>query len=117
MTHDTYLSRREEQLRNAALIAWISYAVGLATSWITGPIGFIIALVKKGDAVGTVYESHFDALIRSGILVFLGYTIGWIFVFTFIGAIIGFPILAITWIYNVYVVVKGMLRLLDGRPY
>ncbi|WP_119677797.1 DUF4870 family protein [Indioceanicola profundi] len=117
MSYDPYVSRRQEQLRNAALIAWISYAVGLATSWVTGPIGFIIALVKRGDSVGTIWESHFDALFRSGVLCFLGYTIGWLLVFTVIGAIIGFPLLLVTWIYNVYVVVRGGLRLFDGRPY
>ena len=114
---DGYASRQDRRLKNAALVAWISYAVGLATSWITGPIGFIIALVKRDDARGTPYASHFDALLKAGILCFVGYTLGWILVVTVIGAVIGVPLLIATWIYNVFVVVKGLLRLLDGRGY
>lgn len=114
MSHaDPYSTRRREALHNAVLIAWISYAVGLLTSWVTGPIGFIIALVKRGDAIGTIYESHFAALIRSGIIVFIGYAVGWVLT----PVLIGFPILILTFVYNLYVVVRGLLRLSERRPY
>lgn len=107
------VSSRSEGLRNAALLAWICYAVGLLSSWLTGPIGFVVALVKRGDSVGTVYESHFNAVIRSGIICFIGYTLGWITVW--IG--IGFVILFAVWLYNVYVVIRGFMRLMERRPY
>lgn len=109
--------RRSEGLRSAAMVAWITYVLGLFTSWVTGPVGFIIAMVKRADAIGTPYESHFDAIIRSGLICFIGYSVGWILVFTVIGIIIGGPILLATWLYNVYVVIRGLLRISERRPY
>lgn len=107
------ITSRSESLRNAALVAWICYAVGLLTAWVTGPIGFIIALVKRADAINTAYESHFSAIIRSGLIIFIGNVIGWLLVW--LG--IGFLILAAVWVYNIFVVVKGLLRLSERRPY
>lgn len=108
-----YVTVREERLHTLALIAWITYAVGLLTSWVTGPIGFVIALMKQGEARGTIYESHFRAVVRSGIILFIGYAVGWALTVV----VVGFFILPIVWIYNVWVVVKGLLRLIDRRPY
>lgn len=114
MSYDrAYVTVREERLHTLGLIAWACYAVGLLTSWITGPIGFIIALMKQGEARGTIYESHFRAQIRSGVLLFIGYAVGWMTT----PILIGFGILALTWIYNVWVVVAGTMRLVDRRPY
>lgn len=114
MSYDhAYVTVREERLHTLGLIAWVTYAVGLLTAWVTGPIGFILALIKLGEARGTIYESHFRALIRSGIILFVGYAVGWITT----PILIGFGILAIMWLYNVWVVVKGILRIVDRRPY
>jgi uncharacterized membrane protein len=108
---------QEARLHNRALIGWISYGVGLVTSWVTGPIGFIIALISLSESKSTRYESHFQAMVQGGLICFCGYTLGWLLIFTFIGAILGGPLLLVTWLYNLYIVVRGLMRVSERRRY
>jgi len=114
MVHGDPMSRpSRESLHNAALLAWILYAVGLFTGGLATFIGWIIALVKRGDAAGTVYDSHFAALVRCGVWLVVLYAVGWLTVWI----LIGWVILLGAWVYNLVVVVKGILALSNRQPY
>ena len=80
-------------LKNIALVVYILQA--LSFLWgVTAIVGVIINYVKRDDARGTVYESHFDWQIR---------TFWWGLLWAIIGvvlaiALVGFAILFVAWI-------------------
>jgi uncharacterized membrane protein len=76
----------------------------------------ILNYVKRGDARGTWAESHYRWQIRTFWFAMLWALIGWIFIFTLIGVVIGGPILIATTVWLSYRIVRGWLRLGDRRP-
>jgi uncharacterized membrane protein len=76
-------------------------------------VALIINYVKREDARGTVYASHFDWQIG---------TFWWGLLWTVLGMVLiwafglGLLILGVAYIWLIYRVVKGFLRLTEGRP-
>jgi uncharacterized membrane protein len=99
-----------QKTKNVALVVYVLYA--LSFLWgVTAIAGVIIAYIKRDDVRGTWIESHFDWQIR---------TFWWGLAWTVAGIVlalvgVGFLILLAVWIWAVYRVVKGWLRLNDGR--
>jgi uncharacterized membrane protein len=94
-----------------ALVVYVLYALSFLYG-ITMIIGVIIAYVKRDDVRGTWLESHFRWQIA---------TFWWGLLFGVIGlvlalAMVGFVVLFAVWVWAIYRVVKGWLRLNDGRP-
>jgi uncharacterized membrane protein len=61
-------------------------------------------------------ESHYRWQIRTFWFALLWFCVGWMFIFTFIGAIVGIPILVALTIWLVYRIARGWMRLSDRRP-
>ena len=128
---------QQSGLRTAAMICYVLYLVAFING-LTAIIGVIIAYIKKSDAAGTVWESHF----RSLILVF------WVMLAVFVLGFVSFPIslyslaalyegdfawpalsafalpmLAWIFVFPVFVVwflyrmIRGLIRAADDRPY
>lgn len=72
---------QQSGLRTAAMICYVLYLVAFLNG-LTAIIGVIIAYIKKSDAVGTVWESHFKSLI----LVF------WVMLAALVIGLVTFPI-------------------------
>src|SRR5262245_7261083 len=85
-------SAQQSGLRTTAMICYGLYLLGFATG-LTTIIGVIIAYIKKSDAVGTVWESHF----RNLILVF------WVLLAAFIVGLATLPI----WFYTIASLLEG----------
>jgi uncharacterized membrane protein len=103
-----------EQLAGLKNVTTMVYALqGLSFIWgLPAIVGLIINYVKRDDARGTVYESHFDWQIRS---------FWWGLVWAVIGAVlavllVGFVVMFVAWVWMVYRVVKGWLKLTEGQP-
>lgn len=99
-------------LRQLTLIIYILYAL----SWLFGGIPAIVAIVinylKREDAAGTLYESHFQWQIRT-----FWWSLGWA-VLGIVTAlfVVGFVILAVAGIWSIYRMVKGLLYWNDHKP-
>jgi uncharacterized membrane protein len=76
-------------------------------------VALIINYVKREDARGTLYESHFDWQIGTFWWGLLWTVLGFILVWAF-G--LGLIILGVAYIWLIYRVVKGFLKLTEGRP-
>lgn len=94
-------------------VATAVYALQVAAFFvgITALIGVIIAHIKIGDARGTWLESHFRWQIRT-----FWYSVLW----GIVGAIlltvmIGYLVLIGVVVWVIYRIVKGWLRLIDGK--
>lgn len=103
-------------LESTRTLAIIIYALFLATfvGLAVGPlIGVILAYVKRDDARGSIYESHFSNAIEvfwvSLVACIVGIATIWfgVGVLVFIGLVIWY----------LFRVIKGLVRLIDGRAY
>ena len=86
----------------------LSFAFG-----VTALIGLVINYVKREDAAGTLYQSHFDWQIRTFWWGLLWSVIGFVLMFAF-G--LGLVVLFVAWVWAIYRVVKGWLKLTEGKP-
>lgn len=91
-------------------ITYALYALGLLTG-IFAIAGLIVAYIKRDDAAGTYLAEHYSWLIR---------TFWWGLLWLAIGVIlmivaVGFVVLAVVWVWWVYRVIKGWLRLTEKR--
>ena len=72
----------------------------------------ILNYIKKADAEGTPYESHFRWQIRTFWFSLLWGAIGFILVFV----VIGYFVLLANAIWIIYRIIKGWLRLSENKP-
>jgi uncharacterized membrane protein len=106
-------ARTPEQLAALKQIAMVVYGLqALSFFWgLPALVGVIINYVKRDDARGTVYESHFDWQIR---------TFWWGLLWAVLGVLlavvlVGFVVMAVSWLWMLYRVVKGWLKLTEGQ--
>ncbi len=108
-------AKTEEQLDGLRQITLVVYVLQAASVFVglTAIVGLIINYVKKEDAAGTLYESHFDWQIRTFWWGLLWSAIGFILVFAFgLGLMVWF----VAGIWLIYRVVKGWLKWNDKQP-
>ena len=99
-----------ESLRRTTLVVYILQAVGLLIP-ITMVVAVVVDYVKREDVAGTWLESHFRWQIRT-----FWFTLLWVVLGSLLTAVaIGHLILLAAGVWYIYRVVKGWLRLSDGR--
>ena len=109
------MERTAEQLASLKTLTMVVYALQVMSVFvgITAIVGVIINYVKREDAAGTLYESHFDWQIRTFWWGLLWTAVGFILLFAFgLGLLVWF----VAGIWALYRVVKGFLKLNDNQP-
>lgn len=106
------LSMADDAAKTSALIGYVLMLLGSLTG-ICWFIGFFWALFKKEEAVGTLFEDHFQNIIR---------VFWWTLLWGVIGVIsaiflVGYLVLFIVWIWSTYRLVKGLARLSSNKAY
>ena len=86
----------------------LSFAFG-----VTALIGLVINYIKREDVAGTLYQSHFDWQIRTFWWGLVWSVLGFVLMFAF-G--LGLIMLFVAWVWAIYRVVKGWLKLTEGKP-
>jgi uncharacterized membrane protein len=111
---DAGSGKTSEELAGLKTITQVVYALqALSFAFgVTALVGLIINYIKRDDVAGTVYQSHFDWQIR---------TFWWGLLWAVIGMIlavvmVGFAVLFVAWVWAIYRVVKGWLKLTEGKP-
>lgn len=101
----------EESLRRFAIFGYAAHLVGLVT--IVGFIvGLIFAYIKREDARGTIYESHFRWQTRS----FWWFVLWFVLLLAPTVLTLGFiPFFIIAQVWLAYRMIKGWLRAVDRR--
>ncbi len=115
--NDADLSRgygygRDRKALTICHIVYGLFGVALFTAGLSVLIGGIVAYIVRGQTSGTIYRSHIDYLISTFWVTMLVGAVGWTLVFV----LIGWPILGLLWLWILYRVVKGWIRLNDDRP-
>jgi uncharacterized membrane protein len=105
----------EEKLKSLRTVTFAVYVLQ-AAGFITGGLGFIVAIVmnyvKKDEVAGTPYESHFRWQIRTFWFGLLWAALGVITVVL----VVGFAVLFANTVWIIYRIVKGWLNLNDNKP-
>jgi uncharacterized membrane protein len=110
----TGIAKTPDELQALKTITTVVYALqALSFIWgLPALVAVIINYVKRDDARGTLYESHFDWQIKSFWWGLLWSVLG--IALTFI--LIGFVVLVVAYVWMIYRVVKGWLKLAEGKP-
>ncbi len=111
MTETAPGSTRGDPLRQITLIVYILQAASFFVG-ITYVAAVVVNYVKREDVTGTFYESHFRWQIRTFWFSLLWGVLGAILSIV----LIGFVILAADAVWLIYRIVKGWLRLSEGKP-
>lgn len=102
-------------LRTVCLVAYALFGLGFITSGLFAfaPIAAVmIIFIKRPDAAGTYYASHFDWLMGTFLWGLLWLVLSYLTVFIFIGWL-GI-VATVLWV--LYRLIRGVLALLEGRP-
>ncbi|SUV67681.1 membrane protein [Bordetella avium] len=102
-------------LRTLTHVSYGLFALGFLTGGMLGVAtlaAVVLMYLKRSDAAGTVYASHFDWLLRT-----FWWSLLWIAVsFVLMLIYIGWIGMAATVIWVLYRLIKGWLALLEGNP-
>jgi uncharacterized membrane protein len=112
---DAGSGKTSEELAALKTIAQVVYFLQALSFMfgVTALVGLIINYVKREDALGTVYQSHFDWQIRTFWWGLLWGVLGCLLI---IAQGLGFLMLFVAWVWAIYRVVKGWLKLIEGKP-
>ena len=101
---------RSAAARRIATVCYALYALSFLVG-ITAIAAIILDYIKREDARGTWVESHYTWQIRTFWIGLLLSLVFWLLSFL----LIGIPLLIALYIWMIYRVVKGWLRLYEGR--
>ncbi|OTG85488.1 hypothetical protein B9T31_11900 [Acinetobacter sp. ANC 4558] len=101
----------EEKLKKYNLITYILYLVGFLVG-ITGLIAIIMNYVKRNEMRGTWLESHVDWQIKTFWWCLVGYIVGFLLAVVFIGYLVIFLVM----VWQIYRLVVGINALNDNQP-
>jgi len=99
--------------RTLAIIVYGLYIGAVVTGGLAGLVGVILAYIKRDEAKGTVWESHFDNAIQAFwiwlVMFIIGVATTWL--------LIGFVVIGVAFVYFLYRTIKGLVAAIDSRPY
>ncbi len=91
----------------------------IVTAFLTGwpsIIAVIMNYVKRGEAAGTMLESHFSWQLRTFWFALLWVVIGWLLIVTIVGAVVGVPLLLGVGVWVLYRIIRGWINLANRQP-
>jgi uncharacterized membrane protein len=106
--------------KRLAQVLYVLHALAPFTAWLLAVIAIVLGMAKRDDVRGTFLDSHFSWLSRTfwwGLLwvVVCGVLTGLMFLTVILIPVAWLPYLGL-FIWYLYRVIKGWLRLNDGLP-
>jgi uncharacterized membrane protein len=99
--------------RSLALIVYGLYIGAVVTCGIAGVVGVVLAYIKRDEARGTVWHSHFENAIHAFwawfMMMVIGILTSWF--------LVGFFIMGAAFLYFLYRTIKGLVAAIESRPY
>jgi uncharacterized membrane protein len=102
-----------ESLRTMTIIVYALMLASFVSMHTAAVVAVILAYVKRGDARGTIWETHFDAVIATFWIGLVVMIVGIPLCFV----LVGIPIMVALAIWYLYRNIKGLVRAIDGQPY
>ncbi|MEM7015948.1 MAG: hypothetical protein AAF512_01255 [Pseudomonadota bacterium] len=107
-----HLSDYEHTAKVGALIGYILMLVGFFTLifWV---IGVLWVMLKKGSASNSMFRDHYSNMISTFWWGIFFAILGYMLIFV----LIGYLILFLVWLWSLYKIVRGLLKLISDQSY
>lgn len=112
MSEAVYTRSLNDSHRLMAIAVYVLYLLALPLG-ITAFVAVIMSYVGREETLGSVYTSHFD----NGITIFWVFLAGMFIAVPLCFVVIGIPMVVALYIWVLYKVIKGLVRVVDDRPY
>ncbi len=99
--------------RVMALVAYVLFLIGWPTLHLATIGGVVLAYVQRTDSRGTIWESHFDAIIKT---FWISLVVG-VIAIPLCFVVVGFGVLGILVIWFLYRTIRGLVHAIDSKPY
>jgi uncharacterized membrane protein len=107
MTENPQQDRANKDITQIIYGLYAAAVIGIPTNI----VGIVMNYIKRDDVVGTPYESHFRWQMRTFWFTLLWGVVGTIL----IPVLVGFVVLGVLYVWYIYRIVKGWLRLNEGK--
>jgi uncharacterized membrane protein len=107
-------SSADSENRTMAIVVYGLYLAAVLSCGIAGIAGVIVAYIKRGEAQGGIWKSHFDNQIRA-FWIWLVLTIAGALTWWVLG--LGFLVIGVAFVWFLYRTIKGLLRAIEHKPY
>ena len=104
-----------DQLRVLCYLVYGSFVLGPVVPLVP-LIGIIVAAIKYKESAGTIYQSHFLWVLRTFAMALAAGLIGALLLVIPIIHFLGMLLMLAAGLWSLYRLVKGGLKLLDGKP-
>ena len=99
--------------RSTVILTYILFLVGWPTGHVTSIIAVILAYVKRAEVRGTIWESHYENVIKTfWVTLVLG-----IVCVALCFVLIGIPLIIALGVWSLYRGIKGLIRAVDSKPF
>ena len=115
-TNVTGAPQQEFASGDTRILSIITYGLLLAgwpTLHLATIAAVILAYIKRGEARGTIWESHFNNVIHT---FWISLLIGAV-VFPLCLVLIGIPLMGLLIVWFLYRTIKGLVQAIDNKPY
>jgi uncharacterized membrane protein len=103
-----------DENRLLAIVVYGLYIAALISVGVAGIAGVIVAYIKKSEAKGTIWESHFDNQINAFWVWFVLFLIG---IPGILALGLGFILIGFAFLFFLYRAIKGLILALENKPY
>jgi len=103
----------DESGRLMAIVAYVLFLVGWPTLHLATIAGVVVAYLQRGDSRGTIWESHYDAIIHT---FWVSLIVG-VVAIPLCFVVVGFVILGGLMIWFLYRTIRGLVHAIESRPY
>ena len=99
--------------RIMAIVAYVLFLIGWPTLHLATIGGVVLAYVQRNDVRGTIWESHFDAIITT---FWISLVIGLVAV-PLCFVLVGIPLMIGLVIWFLYRTIRGLVHAIESKPY
>jgi uncharacterized membrane protein len=110
-------TNERESDRVLAIVAYVLFLVGWPTLHLATIAGVILAYIQRGEVRGTIWESHYEAIISTFWISLAVGVAAVVACITIVGLIVGLPLLAGLVIWFLYRSIRGLVHAIESRPY
>jgi uncharacterized membrane protein len=114
---DVQQVKDQDSNRILAIVAYVLFLVGWPTLHLATIGGVILAYVQRNDVRGTIWESHYEAIIATFWISLLAGVAGVLACVTIVGLIVGVPLLIGLVIWFLYRSIRGLVHAIEAKPY
>ena len=103
----------QETGRIMAIVAYVLFLIGWPTLHLATIGGVILAYVQRDDVRGTIWESHFEAIITT---FWISLVVGLVAV-PLCFVLVGIPLMIGLVIWFLYRTIRGLVHAIESKPY